>query len=854
MDGVARTKKSTRSSSRQHKNNSANNTPLAATLDMANSVVNSMEGNPFEELMNEQSNDDDLYMSYALREEVARPDANTKTNNNGNGSNRMVHFVGETNVHDDIPSMLIAASEESDKYGHNQNSESVMRMGFGNLDLSSRIDGPMDLVSDGLFAVHDEMEEDEDGLMGSDHNGSHGCGSFGSTSADLRAAIVSNWLTDHYEPQENISLPRSVLYDHYLEFCQSQNTEPVNSATFGKIIRSVFPTLRTRRLGTRGNSKYHYFGIGLKTDLLGNDQYSAIYAQYSRPPPSRPRNAKREVSAHESANQHHFTYNGSAYSASSTGAAASHVYSAASSGMSGKEHHGGRTRRGTKSAPGGRRSRRHNRHNSSDASSALLDEQGAEALLLGQHGLISSQSSGNQNGNNLGVFRSLSSPNYDDFSHFLEQICTPVYSNVPSHVVFDSIQAFSLVYQQHVIDLLRAISSHEFTVVEGLSEMFWLNFPPEMLMCLHCDESLRIVAIADDYLYQVLIHTLIPDVLEPVPIGITQNVRQFSKFLEGILQRTLQAPIPQSIIEVKLDAARHFCQVLRRRTSLSHLTQAIRSILCNAEQTHQMLLDWGQVDFHGIREQCDWIMRLKEGFLHWIEASFRTYLQDGVSLHVWSTWIENITDQCINGEQLMGASLEEACSTVILRWTFYSSMIMRDLTLRSAASFGSFHLLNLLFNEYLLYSVEKRLDDHRRSVGLMSFWPTTSASTTTNPNESVENSEMLDHQQTLNNPTGMYAANNQQILAGNAQQNNPNFAFDDFFRKSAVLGPTSSPAVNPATRNMVNPTNNNNSNNNGNAYLSSPLGTKTQMINNPPNKENNANNVSQNGNTDYNLI
>ena len=838
MDGVARTKKSTRSSSRQHRN-SANNTPVAGSIEATN---------PFEELMRQQGHED-IYMNYSLQD-------NVKPTGNGHGSNRMVHFVGDSNDDCDIPSMLIAVSgDDADKYGHA--SESVMRMGFGQMNLNSnrRVDGPMDLVSDGLFGVHDEIGDDEDVLIGNDHSGSLGCSgsvSFGSTSADLRAAIVSNWLTDHYEPQENISLPRSVLYDHYLEFCQSQSTEPVNSATFGKIIRSVFPTLRTRRLGTRGNSKYHYFGIGLKTDLLGNDQYSAIYAQYSRPPPSRPRNTKREAPAHETANQHHFTYNGS--SSYSTGAAASHVYSAASSSMSGKDQHShsSRTRRGTSSAPGGRRSRRHNRQDSSEiSSSVLLDEQSAEALLLGQHGLISSQSTGHQTGsgnnnNNLGAFRSLSSPNYDDFAHFLEQICTPVFSNVPAHVAFDSVQAFSLVYQQHIIDLLRAISSHEFTVVEGLSEMFWMNFPPEMLTCLHCDESLRIVAIADDYLYQVLIHTLIPDVLEPVPIGITQNVRQFSKFLEGILQRTLQAPIPQSIIEVKLDAARRFCQVLRRRTSLSHLTQAIRSILCNAEQTHQMLLDWGHVDFHGIREQCDWIMRLKEGFLHWIEASFRTYLQDGVSLHVWSTWIENITDQCINGEQLMGAALEDACSTVILRWTFYSSMIMRDLTLRSAASFGSFHLLNLLFNEYLLYSVEKRLDDHRRSVGLMSFWPATTSNISTAPNE--EKSELEQQQQTFNN-----TCNNPPVQQA---QNNPNFAFEDFFRKSAVLGPTSSPVVNPATRNTAIPANSAAAAvaTNPNAYLSSPLGTKTQMMMNPPNKENNANNVSQNGNNDYNLI
>lgn len=38
-----------------------------------------------------------------------------------------------------------------------------------------------------------------------------------------------------------------------------------------------------------------------------------------------------------------------------------------------------------------------------------------------------------------------------------------------------------------------------------------------------------------------------------------------------------------------------------------------------------------------------------------------------------------------------------------------SSMVIRDLTLRSAASFGSFHLIRLLYDEYMFYLVEQRL-------------------------------------------------------------------------------------------------------------------------------------------------
>jgi regulatory factor X 1/2/3 len=72
------------------------------------------------------------------------------------------------------------------------------------------------------------------------------------------------WLVENYETAEGVSLPRSTLYNHYMRHCNEHKLDAVNAASFGKLIRSVFTGLRTRRLGTRGNSKYHYYGIRIK--------------------------------------------------------------------------------------------------------------------------------------------------------------------------------------------------------------------------------------------------------------------------------------------------------------------------------------------------------------------------------------------------------------------------------------------------------------------------------------------------------------------------------------------------------------------------------------------------------------
>lgn len=85
------------------------------------------------------------------------------------------------------------------------------------------------------------------------------------------APITVQWLVDNFEPAEGCSLRRSSLYNFYKHHCSEQILEPVNPASFGKLIRSVFLGLRTRRLGTRGNSKYHYYGIRVKaTSQLNN--------------------------------------------------------------------------------------------------------------------------------------------------------------------------------------------------------------------------------------------------------------------------------------------------------------------------------------------------------------------------------------------------------------------------------------------------------------------------------------------------------------------------------------------------------------------------------------------------------
>jgi hypothetical protein len=77
-------------------------------------------------------------------------------------------------------------------------------------------------------------------------------------------------------------LSREVVYQEYADYAVQQHREPMNAASFGKLIRAVFPNISTRRLGVRGQSKYHYHGIQIsKNSYLAQRRSLDIYEKGS---------------------------------------------------------------------------------------------------------------------------------------------------------------------------------------------------------------------------------------------------------------------------------------------------------------------------------------------------------------------------------------------------------------------------------------------------------------------------------------------------------------------------------------------------------------------------------------------
>ncbi|XP_035741087.1 DNA-binding protein RFX2-like isoform X5 [Vespa mandarinia] len=447
-----------------------------------------------------------------------------------------------------------------------------------------------------------------------------------------------HWLLENYETADGVSLPRSTLYNHYLRHCSENKLDPVNAASFGKLIRSVFLGLRTRRLGTRGNSKYHYYGIRVKPSsplVMLNEDGTSRQQQTTNSQTKRFKFVNQKPDQAYESNTHSNTN--------------------ISSNTSPPQYH----------------------QYLGEASGAIPE---FPEILVG-HG-----------------------------------------SSLPEDCTLEDIDTFRSIYREHCEAFLDAVLNFEFATVESLWREFWRSqdnnngdeceeekylSKTKLYQICKCSEVQDFIRKVDYTFYQNLVEVLMPNVLRPIPSSLTQSIRNFAKGLESWLISAM-ADCPEEMTQIKLTAVSAFAQTLRRYTSLNHLAQAARAVLQNSSQINQMLADLNRVDFHNVQEQASWVCQCDYGMVQRLEADFKVTLQQQNSLEDWAIWLKSVVTQVLKPFEEK-PTFAKAARQFLLKWSFYSSMVIRDLTLRSAASFGSFHLIRLLYDEYMFYLIEHQV-------------------------------------------------------------------------------------------------------------------------------------------------
>ncbi|KAM4037701.1 transcription factor RFX4 isoform 2-T2 [Anomaloglossus baeobatrachus] len=406
------------------------------------------------------------------------------------------------------------------------------------------------------------------------------------------------WLEENYEIAEGVCIPRSALYMHYLDFCEKNDTQPVNAASFGKIIRQQFPQLTTRRLGTRGQSKYHYYGIAVKES---SQYYDVMYSKKGAAWVNE--TGKKEV-----------TKQTVAYSP--------------------------RSKLGT-----------------------LLPE----------------------------------FPNVKDL-------------NLPASIPEEKISTFIMMYRTHCQRILDTVIRANFDEVQSFLLHFWQGMPPHMLPVLGSSTVVNIVGVCDSILYKAISGVLMPTVLQALPDSLTQVIRKFAKQLDEWLKVALH-DLPENLRNIKFELSKRFSQILRRQTSLNHLCQASRTVIHSADITFQMLEDWRNVDLNSITKQSLYTIEDSRDehrkLIIQLYQEFDHLLEEQSPIESYIDWLDSMVDRCVvKVASKKPGSLKRVAQQFLLIWSCFGTRVIRDMTLHSAPSFGSFHLIHLMFDDYVLYLLE----------------------------------------------------------------------------------------------------------------------------------------------------
>ncbi|XP_050710718.1 DNA-binding protein RFX2-like [Eriocheir sinensis] len=495
------------------------------------------------------------------------------------------------------------------------------------------------------------------------------------------------WLMDNYETAEGVSLPRSTLYNHYLRHCADHKLDPVNAASFGKLMHGVFLGTASSD-STRGNSKYHYYGIRIKpsSPLINvNDDGTPMTLRTQ----------------------------------SSCGG------SLKKTGVSSLPQQPSQTAQTPQQSPGGGQGKNGTGLGAGGKGGGGGGGGGGQEMHYDSHTQVPAETSPMvlQNQQYLGDV-SQAVPPYDKVDFASDPL--------PTGVTRAHLDTFTSLYREHCETIVEAIYNFQFSSVETLWKRFWLvnnnNMKPGNCDPLSDDEEgdlasllpssvlqallrsppvLEYIRNFDYQFYQNLVEVLIPDVLRSIPSTLTQAIRNFAKSLESWLYSAMLG-CPQELVSIKVIAVASLAQTLRRYTSLNHLAQAARAVLQNSAQISQMLADLNRVDFHNVQEQASWVCQCDVALVDRLEEDFKATLQQQNSLEQWAEWLQAVVGQVLRPHEGK-ADFPKQARQFLLKWSFYSSMVIRDLTLRSAASFGSFHLIRLLYDEYMFYLVEHRV-------------------------------------------------------------------------------------------------------------------------------------------------
>ncbi|XP_043930157.1 DNA-binding protein RFX6 [Protopterus annectens] len=279
-----------------------------------------------------------------------------------------------------------------------------------------------------------------------------------------------------------------------------------------------------------------------------------------------------------------------------------------------------------------------------------------------------------------------------------------------------------MMYKTHCQCILDNAINGNFEEIQHFLLHFWQGMPDHLLPLLEHPVITDIFSVCDSLLYKVLTDVLIPATMQEMPESLLADIRNFAKHWEQWVASSLEN-LPDALSEKKIPIARRFVSSLKRQTSFLHLAQIARPALFDQNTVNSMVSDIEKVDLNSIGSQA--LLSVAGNTESDVEAyseydsitvfqELKDLLKKNATVESFIEWLDTVVEQrVIKPSKQNGRSLKKRAQDFLLKWSFFGARVMHNLTLNNASSFGSFHLVRMLLDEYILLAIETQFNNDK---------------------------------------------------------------------------------------------------------------------------------------------
>ncbi|KAL0085544.1 RFX DNA-binding domain-containing protein [Phycomyces blakesleeanus] len=535
---------------------------------------------------------------------------------------------------------------------------------------------------------------------------------------------VTKWVKSNYEYEHEHNVPRSGMYDHYKNQCDSQGIEPVNSATFGKLIRTVFPGIKTRRLGTRGQSKYHYCNIRLRTDRHTASDFTEGPSNLTEGPSNLTEGPSDSLGQEDAGNPED---NGSQL----VPVAETPDFESFDEPMSNITLPSMDEASLLDNIPESSQNVRKSSTLPSMDEASLLDNIPESSQNVRKSSTLpstSTQTAGTRSTipskrtykgkTRHQIFYQLSTSNLSsistDFSVDLPHFSVPDLQHSQQQEGQDQPASFTKLYEDHCRELLGIVLSGKSLQIDACIVLFYQNMADDHFqMVKKVPEIWDAIWRWDSILYDTIIVQAFPTIDAPLSQKVRRSLLRFSRNVVDELDVYLKG-FPQKLYQKKYEVAYIFAAKLQRHLSINEMAQTATAVLKDAGHIRQMKIDWQDMDIRSVTDQGLWICDCKSTFIEQIlQSDIPQLLISGAKLDAWMKWIDKLMEMYMSRFSVRQAIDCEhyiiQAKQLVMKWTFYTSLVLRDLSLRNARSLAIFRIICVFFDDFVLYLLEERI-------------------------------------------------------------------------------------------------------------------------------------------------